>query len=128
MPTQLEAFRAWLTYRRAPERTAPERQRAVGAMREILGMAQNGPPDGGSDGSFSREAWEVGSDIVASITLIERTEGVIQDLSARFMAGDFQEPKPLFRIPPPEGRRIIGTGTQAGDAQADGWIDDDLPF
>ena len=120
MTTQNQAFRAWLDYHRAVERTAQERQRAVEAMREILGMAQNRPPDGGSDGSCTRASWELARDIVASMAMCERLEADVRASVALFFVGDFA-PLP----PPPVG---IPVASSAAPPDSDGFIDDDLPF
>jgi putative peptidoglycan lipid II flippase len=76
MTTQIQAFRMWLDYHRAVERTAQERQQAVDAMRSIVNMAQNGPPDGGGDGSFTRASWELARKM-ATLALVFMTGVVV---------------------------------------------------
>lgn len=93
--TQLEAFQGWVVYYRDGAGQSPDpraaRVNAVKAMRSILDVAQNSPPDGGSDGSFTRESWTMARDLVACMALLERVEAEIQSTSARFLAGGKHE-------------------------------------
>lgn len=101
-PTQLEAFRTWLAYYRAggvpgippdgrtlPVDPRPMRADALKAMHEILVMAQNNPPDGHGDGSFTEAAWTTARDIVGGLKRLEAADTKLKALMDRWFAGDF---------------------------------------
>jgi hypothetical protein len=89
--TQLEAFRAWVVYWRDCGASGhPTRQLPVDPKPMRAQALKNRPEAGGaSDGSFTREAWELARDLVACMAMLDTVEAEIHSTSARFLAGDF---------------------------------------
>ncbi len=126
MTTQIQAFSAWLTWVDAHDRTPAEMEQAVKALEVIVAMAQNQPPDGGSDGSFFENgtptAWIAARDITKAMRRRLDLEAEIHDAvySWRYWFDDrirlnqqAQPRSPLWEANP----QPVGT-----------FVDDDLPF
>lgn len=95
-PTQLEAFRAWLRYYQSSPPGSPARMDAIQHMAGCLALAQNSPPDGYGDGSFTEASWTTARDIVEALKRLEVADSKIKALVDRWFAGDFPS-RPIAR-------------------------------
>lgn len=108
MTTQREAFLAWIDFYMRPACTTAEGETALAAMGTILGMAQNHPPAGASDGSFDARSFELARDWMQAErdlgSALERTEQLVHQLR--------------HYVPVP-ARPVTGAAN---------YFDDDIPF